>query len=437
MTRNASISVKKILFLLPIVIGVLWAFIDYNGMLHVPFWSLWSLCYLLPESNLSVCSMKSLDSWADWVATNWNWDLEPMKRGQFYDIAEFSGSEFSYEKLAKESAQFTRPVVFRGRFNNTAAVKKWSADYFEEMYGEEILITLLEGRPDKQYEISTHSTTATDNGYGYQKIMQPVKMKLKNAIKRMREGKKLYISNIDTIFRKQHGLIEDLQFPDTITPWAYNPYMPYAAQMFFGIGSKDQSDTTGTLYHCAASANLFVQVKGDKHWTFIPARYGVFLHPSLGRVTPAAKTGRKPGVNVPAMRVTLHPGDVLFNPPWLWHEIHNDEGWNIGVATRENHPAWTLRNNWLFSFLLEFRATPRVAKNMIPEEQKAMRFVASIPFLTLTIGYVKELFTGPTPHPIFTAAYNPCDEHDPNGCTSTILDRSVYSDDINHIPYHE
>ncbi len=276
----------------------------------------------------------------------------------------------------------------------------------------------------------------TGKGAGYQNIMRPYKMKVKNALKHMREGEKLYISNIDTIFRRNNDLLDDLEFSQRISPWAYNPYSPYAAQMFLGYGSGDPKQTTGTMFHCAASANLFVQVRGAKNWLFVNPRYTIFLRPSLGKITPAAKAGVRP-LNVPYMSVTLRQGDVLLNPPWAWHEIRNQEGLNIGVATRENHPPWILRNNWLFSFLLEFRATPRVARNMIPVEKKVLRALSSVPFLTFTISYLLESIKGPAPSPIFTAAFNPCDEHDPNSCTSTILDKTVYSDDVAQIPYRE
>jgi hypothetical protein len=74
---------------------------------------------------------------------------------------------------------------------------------------------------------------------------------------------------------------------------------------------------------------------------------------------------------------------------------------------------------------------------MIPAEKKVLRMISSIPFLTFTMVYISETLKGPAPSPIFTAAYNPCDEHDPTSCTSTILDKTVYSDDIAEIPYRE
>jgi hypothetical protein len=155
-------------------------------------------------------------------------------------------------------------------------------------------------------------------------------------------------------------------------------------------------------------------------------------------MTPAAKVLSAPDLKkVPKFWLDLQEGDALLNPPWFWHEIRNGPGFNVGIATRENHPPWILRNNWLFSALLEIRATPRVARNIIPKDKKALLFLSSIPYLSFTIGLVKELIHGPSPSPLFTAAFNPCDEHDPGNCTTTFLDKTVYSEDVVPIPYRE
>lgn len=75
--------------------------------------------------------------------------------------------------------------------------------------------------------------------------MQPVKMKVKNALKRMKAGEKMYLNNVDTIFRRNNALIDDLEFGERVKSWAYEPYIPYAVQMFLGYGSKNYEDTTG------------------------------------------------------------------------------------------------------------------------------------------------------------------------------------------------
>jgi hypothetical protein len=211
-----------------------------------------------------MCSARGIQDLLNWTMKNWNWDLEPNKPGDITPIPEIPLAEFSYERLDKESKGFTIPVLIRGMFKGSAANQKWTHDYFADKYGENIYITLAEGRTDKQYRTSEDVLEVTGSGSGYQNIMKPVKMKLKNTLKYMSQGEKLYISNVDTIFRRNNELLDDLEFPTRVKPWAYDPYTPYAAQVFMGYGSKNLSDTTGTLMHCAGSANLFVQVQGNK-----------------------------------------------------------------------------------------------------------------------------------------------------------------------------
>lgn len=424
-----------------ILIPLLSLFIlDYNRFISIPYWTVWSTCYLInDEIDLPFCSAEYIDSHVQWLIKNWRWDLENVAKDSFTPIPEMKAADFSYQKLNEMTKGFTQPVVIRGLFNNTKAHQKWTPEFFAEKYADDVLIILTEGRPEVQYESSAEIKTAAGKGAGYQKVMQPVKMKLKTALKRMMEGEKLYLSNVDTIFRKNNDLLDDLEFGDRVKPWAYKEdYAPYAAQMFLGFGAGEKKNTTGTLMHCASSANIFVQAQGSKYWEFVNPRYSALLYPSLGALTPAAKVRSAPK-GVPKQYVTLQAGDGMLNPPWYWHEIRNGEGFNVGVATRENHPPWIARNNMLFQGLLEFRATPYTAKMVIPEDRKALRFLSQIPFLTFALGYLQETIKGPVKSPLFTAGMNPCDEHDQSGksCASTLLDKAVYGDSIKHIPYVE
>lgn len=421
------------------ILAMAYRWYDYNRFIQIPYWTVFSACYLVssPEYVPPVCSQKNLQVWSDWTTQFWRWELEGENQpGTNRPILEMEAKDFSYSLLEQMTQGFTQPVVIRGLFNGTAATTKWTLKHFEETYGEDVLIVLQDAVTDSQYTTVTESLSTKVSSSGYQNLMKPAKMKVKSALKYMQQGEKLYISNVDTIFRRNNDLLDDLAFSERISPWAYNPYTPYAAQMFLGFGSANRANTTGTMLHCAASANIFVQAQGVKDWTFVSPRYSIFVYPRIGYFTPAAAASKKPD-ELPRMHVSLRPGDAMLNPPWMWHEIRNQEGLNIGVATRENHPPWIMRNNWLFSFLAEVRSTPRVAKQMIPKDKKLLRTLASVPFLTFSMGYFSELVSGPAPHPLFTAAYNPCDEHDPNGCTSTMLDKTVYSDDVANIPFRD
>ncbi len=399
--------------------------IQYNRLIQTPYWILFSSCYIGQDLKITLPTVcKEIHRLGDWTKSMWIWDIDQYQPGSNLAIPELQANDFSYEYIRKISNNFQLPIVIRGLFNDSEAVKKWNADYFQQNYGNETLITVTEGRVEKQYE----NTDNTANGYAYQRLMRVCKMPLKKALEHMKQGEKFYISNIDTIFRKNNELLDHLEFKERIKPWAYNPYSPMAAQLFLGYGSNDTKESTGTMFHAAHNANFFVQVHGTKHWRFILPEHSALVNPLLARFAPAAKVAKKPE-GVPMMHVSLHPGDCLLNPPYMWHEVVNGEGLVIGVATRDMHPTWISRNNMLFQALTEFKVIPAAAKMMIPENEKVTRALASIPYLTFTLSYIRESFLGPQPHPFFRAEYNPCDEHDPLQCSSTVLDKNVYGDD--------
>ena len=40
-------------------------------------------------------------------------------------------------------------------------------------------------------------------------------------------------------------------------------------------------------------------------------------------------------------------------------------------------------------------------------------------------------------NPLMNAKYNPCDEHSPDGCVTTLVDKTLYADAVDEIPYIE
>ena len=47
--------------------------------------------------------------------------------------------------------------------------------------------------------------------------------------------------------------------------------------------------------------------------------------------------------SIPKMTVTTKPGDILFIPPWWWHEVRagGDDGFTLGISNR----GWTHLEN--------------------------------------------------------------------------------------------
>lgn len=90
--------------------------LDYNRFIQIPYWTVFSVCYLLPAANLSVCQMESIDAITSWTIAQWNWSLEPVQPGTITPVPEIEAKDFSYELLDKLSHGFTIPVVARGLF---------------------------------------------------------------------------------------------------------------------------------------------------------------------------------------------------------------------------------------------------------------------------------------------------------------------------------
>lgn len=332
-------------------------------------------------------------------------------------------------------------------FDGTPAVTNWAdPDYFLNRFENDELIILQNGGVyDAELKSATEMTDTRKLGVqntgkgkcstgGYGGVQKATIMKLGDAIRGMKNGKAYYLSNVDTIFRKHNDLLNQTMLSERLSPWGYPNYRPSAAQIFMGFGSSDKKKTTGTPIHCAWGANAFCQLAGSKNWQLMPSRYAAFLHPMLSSKFPAA-IGLKFPDWLPRYNVTIHAGDLLMNPSWMWHRIENLEGFNIGIATRENHPTWQIRNAAGFTLLHELSGDNQVADDAvdwmkdIPDGQKKrIKFFMSIPLLAFAVGYVKEIFGGVQPHPLIDAWQNTCDEHDPR-CAVSFYDRMVYSYD--------
>eukprot|EP01031_Cornospumella_fuschlensis_P042841 gene42841-52346_t len=84
--------------------------LDYNRFIQIPYWTLFSICYLFPEAELSVCQVSSIDAVLDWTFRQWDWSLEKHQPGTTRHIPVIEAKDFSYELLEKLTEGFTVPV---------------------------------------------------------------------------------------------------------------------------------------------------------------------------------------------------------------------------------------------------------------------------------------------------------------------------------------
>jgi hypothetical protein len=116
---------------------------------------------------------------------------------------------------------------------------------------------------------------------------------------------------------------------------------------------------TATSLHCAGVSNLFVQIYGQKKWVLISPRYTPFMYPSATRgINWQSRVDfRNPDdADYPLYRfvdryeTVLGPGDVLWNPPFVWHGVMNLTE-SIAVSLWWTNVTRAFRNNFLLSTL--------------------------------------------------------------------------------------
>jgi hypothetical protein len=220
------------------------------------------------------------------------------------------------------------PVVLEGLARDWPCTHEWDLDFFRERYGDHpILRRGLEGfdRPDQRGTERAREQT------------------LGEAIDEMRGGASTYVrfgTVVDAHPELQRML--DLQVLERLR----NPRTLTAAYNFF-------AGRAGTItgLHCAILCNLFVMVHGRKRWTLYSPRSTAALRPRATRgqyfysdVDPdAPDIGRFPAFPfVDGYQFVLEQGDVLYNPPYVWHHVVNLTD-TIGVGYRFTHAGSSLR----------------------------------------------------------------------------------------------
>ena len=114
---------------------------------------------------------------------------------------------------------------------------------------------------------------------------------------------------------------------------------------------------TATSFHCAPIMNLYLQVYGRKRWVLAAPRFTPFMYPGLskGMNWQSRVDFRDPNYEqaplyryVDLYETVLEPGDVLWNPPWIWHGVENltesiavSMWWANVVRSFANNAVWT------------------------------------------------------------------------------------------------
>lgn len=257
-------------------------------------------------------------------------------------------TNLSVEEFQKHYVRKGIPVILEGAAKDWDCANKWSLEYFKELHGKDEILLVNQEQVGFPHEKTT----------------------LGDVIDNIRSGGKKYY--------RFYPLLD--KHPEHIKDFDYKWLLERSGKMKFFesfqvfIGGKDSV----TSFHNAASSNLFVQTYGEKTWVIYSHYYSMIFDPdpvrNIYRHGPH-KTEKgpydpfNPNFDYPytlfkyidGYEVKLKPGDVLWNPPFYWHAVHNPTD-AIGVGYRWFAPLNALKVAPLYMCLDLFARNPPIWK---------------------------------------------------------------------------
>lgn len=203
------------------------------------------------------------------------------------------------------------PVVLKGAARNWESVKKWDLNHIRELHGEDEVPIIHATDSTKDIEMSS----------------------LKELIGRLQAGDKTPYFRYYNLMTKHPEHLKEIDL-DWIKGYVHEKRYFESFQAF--LGGLD----TRTELHNAHISNFFVQIHGVKEWILYPNYFVPFIDPpstfnGIYRTTPIRSGGKpfnpfKPDYKgypffkyLDGYKVRLEPGDVLYNPPHMWHAVYN------------------------------------------------------------------------------------------------------------------
>jgi len=259
--------------------------------------------------------------------------LQPVDRVKDISIADFRRD---YQKTGI-------PVVLEGAALDWPCCKTWNLSFLSEKHGDDLVLG------DRGFSTLKASLSRIESGFNdylrFYALLQRHPERLCDLdLKWLRARRNSRSINIDQGF-----------------------------QTFIG-----NSTSPTTHLHNANDANLFIQVTGEKHWIFYPSAFTSAIDPPATRSE--YRTHRKdepffdpfaPNYDafpvfkhVPGWETVLKPGDVLWNPPYVWHTVRNLSDPTIGVGYRWVCPTDCFRREPLYAFLDCLATNPPIWKSL-------------------------------------------------------------------------
>lgn len=281
-------------------------------------------------------------------------ELEGRPEGQRLPVERVNADELTPEQVYERFVRQPRPIVLEGFARDTPAVQNWSHEYFAKHYGDE-RVAINVG----PLVYASHEPSVPTAGRSYVGTLGEIAENIRELD--LPREERLYTHNMTDIFMRHRELLADLELY-RLRPYT-GPNMHFlGCHLFFG------GKGSGSSFHCAQAFNTFLMIEGRKRWRFVHPEHTPFMYPfvkiigaasTVGDVGDDERRARYPLFRYATVYETeLEPGDVLFNPPWWWHDVANVTRSTIGVATRWYGELNDRSSNILFDAYLRTQLWP-------------------------------------------------------------------------------
>ena len=152
-----------------------------------------------------------------------------------------------------------------------------------------------------------------------------------------------YISNVSSVFNKYDNLLtnDDISKISKLSDGTID-----SKQLFTGV-----TRGSGTALHNAYTNNFFINIEGEKTWTFFnpnntPLLYPYFSKSGVYSTSESRFLNHKVSDtnNFPLLKYcdyyeyTVKPGEILYNPASWWHSVYNNTETTVAISTRWSFP---------------------------------------------------------------------------------------------------
>jgi hypothetical protein len=248
-----------------------------------------------------------------------NLQQQDLDRGQLkMAIDTIKPGEISAQEFVKKYVKAGIPVIIKGGAKHTYAYQNWTPQMFGDRFGD-LQVNLLDRNTNELFAGT-----------------------VKEIIDSKGTTRQLYLQNCSDIFSSYPELSEELGYAKFREYIGGKSTRFGGAQLLLGV-----HPSTGTDAHCGNNTNLFFQIYGNKKWTFVHPDYLWLMYPMLNSFFTFCGSFLKKDYDeaylnkyaplqqyCPKYEAVLEPGDILLNPPWVWHDVNNLTDDTIAVATR-------------------------------------------------------------------------------------------------------